>query len=186
MLITTRHGRMVVQRLVSRGHRHIVHFTHANYQDAERIPGLRHNAWEFAKGYEDEMRAHGLEPIIGTHEINNEMHRVGGKSYSMAYEAAENLLRRSPVPTAAACFSMEEAEGLLYFMDRHPETTPAGFEVAAQSVGKSMIAPTAQRIHRLRQPIQDVGKKAAELLVNLIDHNPAQSELLQPYWENPA
>ncbi len=51
-------GRMVVRHLAARGHRHIVHYTHANYQDAERIPGMRFNAWEFAKGYEEEMKAH--------------------------------------------------------------------------------------------------------------------------------
>ncbi len=173
-------ARMAVQRLVSHGHKSIAHFTHSRYNQTERFPGLHFNAWEFHKGYEEEMRANGLEPVTVTHELSGDLVHPG-YAYGQALEAAPRLLSHPSAPTAVICQEVEAAEGLMHFVSRHAEATPHDFETVTfampGAMGKGLLTT-----HRLQLPMREIGAAAAEALLGLINGKPAHDILLAPTW----
>jgi DNA-binding LacI/PurR family transcriptional regulator len=177
-------ARSAVQHLVERGHQRIVHFTHANYRLAEKVPGLYWNSWDFAKGYEAQMRAANLTPVIVTHEPSKDLMHPGF-TYSRAYEAGPRLLQHPSRPTAIICPSEEDTEGLMHYAWRHPEMVPPGFEIVTVSIGEKE-AQSNVPINYMCWSMGEVGAAAARSILALLKKEPADDVLIAPEWSSEA
>ncbi len=177
-------ARLAVRHLVSRGHKRIAQVVHSNYATAERIPGLYWSVQEFTKGYETEIRACQLAPITVTRKMEEDLLHAG-HIYGQAFEMAPRLLQHPSHPSAAICFSDEEAEGLIHYATRNRELVPPGFEVVSMSTSQRKIQ-TSIPMHYVRWTSEEVGTAAANSLLAVLNKEPVHDVLILPQWLPPS
>lgn len=147
-------SRLIIEHLVSLGHRHIAHVTHSMSDTDDRLP---HRAR--ALGYERAMRDNGLADLIDI--VESTWTEQGGEA------AARSLLQRGSLPTAVHAGADVAAVGMLNeFWDNGTsvpgEISIAGYDNSPVSglkpVGLTTIDQSARRL----------GAIAAQLLLERI------------------
>jgi DNA-binding LacI/PurR family transcriptional regulator len=171
-------GRKSVEHLLGLGHRRIAMLTHERYVvGRNRQAAMHFDAWERYCGYEEAMFAAGLEPVVLTHPISGEVdvtqQFVDGGRY--VFEA---LLSHPARPTAVICYTDLEAYGLiraarLMGVAITEQLSVVGFGDFEHS---RIIVPALTSVP---VPAFEVGRRAAEALLNCIDEQPVESALIE-------
>jgi DNA-binding LacI/PurR family transcriptional regulator len=120
------------------------------------------------KGYERALREHGIP-------VREELIRAGSFLHEHASEAAAELLRSSPAPTAIFAANNVLAEGCFLCLNELSLTVPKDVSLVAfdDVAWMSMVRP---QITAVRQPVADMARSAAELLLRrLRDSKPVPS-----------
>jgi len=160
VLLDNEAGAMIaVSHLISAGHTRI---------------GILTGPWEVLtarerlKGYERALREHGIP-------VREELIRAGSFLHEHAIEAATELLRSSPPPTAIFAANNVLAEGCFLALNDLSLKVPKDVSLVAfdDVPWMSMVRP---QVTAVRQPIADMARSAAELLLRrLRDSKPVPS-----------
>lgn len=150
-------ARIGVQHLIDLGHRRIGH-----------ISSPRDNVLFSLRraGYEQAMKAAG-RPIC------EELRFEGSFSLESGAQGAQKLLSLPEPPTAIFCDNDEMAIGLISEAHKMGVACPADLSVCGfdDIAVASRVTPP---LTTLRQPNYDVGRIAAEILLDTIEHNPTE------------
>lgn len=120
------------------------------------------------RGYERALRQHGIP-------VREELVRTGSFLHEYAIEAATELLRSSPAPTAIFAANNILAEGCFLAVNDLSLKIPKDVSLIAfdDVPWMRMVRP---QVTAVRQPVADMARSAAELLLRrLRDGNPAPS-----------
>jgi len=151
-----RAAQLGVQHLIDLGHRRIGH-----------ISSPRNNVLFSLRraGYEQAMQAAGLP-------IQAELTFEGSFSLESGAQGAQKLLSLPEPPTAIFCDNDEMAIGLISEAHKMDVACPADLSVCGfdDIAVASRVTPP---LTTLRQPNYDVGRIAAEILLDTIEHNPS-------------
>lgn len=144
-------GRLATEHLIALGHRTIgyVHGPLAKVSTQDR-----------RRGYELALRAHGLAPDTGLTVVGDGQ-AEGGRL------AMEDLLRRSPRPTAVVCFNDLTALGVLYAIRNAGLSVPQDISV----IGYDDIALAAYAeppLTTIAQQSHEMGGLAMRLVLDLL------------------
>jgi DNA-binding LacI/PurR family transcriptional regulator len=140
-------ARSVLDHLTALGHREIVHIT----------GGVNRSAKDRAKAYREVMRERGLEP----REV------VGAFSHEAGQEAAREILKLSPVPTAVVAANDLVAVGAMGIFESHGFRVPADISVVGYDDSQIARLDLVQ-LTSVSQGIGHFGAAAIRLLVNRI------------------
>lgn len=102
-------SREATEFLIAQGHRHIAHVTHKNYADQS----LHLDAWEYYLGYEQAMRAQGLESFVLAEEMQSSL--VMERAFLEVGKVALKHVSELPnQPTALVCYNDLMAYGVIH------------------------------------------------------------------------
>lgn len=157
-------ARQAADHLVSLGHRHIALLGSARHFD------LAERGDAFAKRLEE----HGVE-------LPADRVRIGDASVPGSYEAALDLLRARPRPTAVFCVNDHMAYGLIHAASRLGLSVPqdvsvVGFddEIREANEVSALFLPALTTI---RQPVAEMSRVAFDAIVRQIDGEPVESRV---------
>jgi LacI family transcriptional regulator len=171
-------GRTSTQRLLDLGHRRIAMLTHERYVlgKGDRA-GMHFDAWDRFLGYEAALREAGLPPLVFTHPITGEVD-VAEQFVSGGVEALEALLAHPAEITAVVCYNDLEAYGLIRAARSKRIPIPERFSVVGfgDLDHSRIIAPALTTVP---VPAFEVGRQAAQALLNCINEQPAQGALIE-------
>ncbi|RME79367.1 MAG: LacI family transcriptional regulator [Chloroflexi bacterium] len=156
-------GQMVVDYLVSLGHRRIAFITGGARQ---RIRSRR------LAGYRQALARHHIP-------YNPDLVVDGDGEISGGIRAANQLLSLSPPPTAVFCFNDMTAIGVINALRRQGFRVPDDFSVVGFD-DLEMTAYYSPALTTVRQPTHEVGERAFDMLSRLIRHQPVEPEMLNP------
>lgn len=164
--------------LIDKGHRRIALFTHADYRQSERVPGLYWTAWEHWRGYVETMRSAGLRELTVTYPVTYDRTREGSHYFS-SYDHVGALLGHADRPTAVVCYRGEAAEAVLHYANANRGSAPGGFGMAVFDGVRPSKAESID-LNVLPLPTEEVGRAAAGLLLDLIAGREAVSVAMGP------
>lgn len=155
--------------------RAVEHLISLGYKEVGIIVGsaITHDAQQRLLGYQDALKAHGLNPNPG-------LLFQGSFMKSSGYEIGKDILHsRKRLPRAIFCSNDDIAIGFLKFCDeegiRCPEDVAiVGFDDNEQSLY------TIPALTTVRQPAVELGRQATNLLVDLVEQRreaPVQLEI---------
>ncbi len=125
-------------------------------------------ARERLEGYERALREHGIP-------IRPELIRAGSFLHEHAIEAATELLRSHPAPTAIFAANNVLAEGCFLALGAHALKVPKDVSLVAFD-DVPWMSMVRQQLSAIRQPVADMARTAAELLLRrLRDNEPGPS-----------
>ena len=171
-------ARMSVEHLLGLGHRGIAMLTHERYVvGRSRQAADAFDAWERYCGYETAMYAAGLEPVVLTHPISGEVD-VAQQFVDGGLDAFDALLNHPAKPTAVICYNDLEAFGLLRAarlkgISISEQLSVVGFGNLDHS---RIIVPALTTV---LVPAFEVGRRAAEALLDCLDEQPVESALIE-------
>lgn len=145
-------ARLAVEHMIGLGYREIVHVGGTD----EVAIGRDRRA-----GYEEALRAHGLP-------LREDLIRTGGFDERFGYEAMEDLLRQGAEPTAIFSVTQPVAIGVR----RALAEAGKGAGVYLVSFGDETMgvyAPVSNAY--LRQPTDEIGRRAVDLLLDQVEGN---------------
>lgn len=157
-------ARMGTDHLLALGHRRIAHL-------AGRLEGF--NGRARLKGYEAALAARGIAP-------DPTLVEAAGYTAEGGAEATRRLLARSgPRPTAILAATLVSATGALATLHAAGIAVPAAMSVVAihDNPLAAMVYPALTTV---RTPIEEMGRKAAEMLIALLDGRAPPSQTLLP------
>lgn len=136
--------------------------------------GHRRIAGVFAEGYTlDVLRRNGYLRALEDQGVPVREEYLYSTTYGMEQgeEAMEHLFRCKEPPTAVFCISDELAiGGLNYLLDRGyrlpDDVSIFGFDDI------NLASAVRPKLSTIRQPIEEIGRQAAEMLVTMIDAKP--------------
>ena len=149
----------MVETMIQRGHQHIVYFT-------ARMDKRTHLKMQ---GYEIAMKKHNLVP----HSLITEQ----PSSFSLGAELLHQALKQYPQIDGIICTNDDLAVGALFECQRLGIKVPEQIGIAGfhgHDVGQSMTPQLATVI----TPRLEIGKRAAEELLNRINGIPQQSSII--------
>lgn len=165
-LVTVDHragAKLAVEYLVELGHRRIVHVTGPSGVSSSK---------ERHAGYEDALRAVGVEP-------DPELVVPGDFLEDGGYAAGRSLLQRGIEFTAAFAANDLSAIGLLTSLTEAGLRVPADVSVVGFD-GVHLTAYTAPPLTTVAQPVYDLGRRAAELLLDRLASGQAAGDVPNP------
>ncbi|MEV3921344.1 LacI family DNA-binding transcriptional regulator [Actinomadura coerulea] len=156
-------GRLVADHLLALGHRRVGVIAGEPFAST----GADRTA-----GFADRYRDAGL-PVPDSHVVHSGFDAAGGRA------AAERLLRNAPRPTALFAVNDFAAIGALGAL-RDQGLRP-GQDVAVAGYNDTPLAAELPiPLTSVRSPMQDMGARALDLLVDLLAGRPTPSERLPP------
>jgi DNA-binding LacI/PurR family transcriptional regulator len=167
-----------VKHLISKGHKRIALYTHADFRQGEKTRGLFWTAWEHYRGYTRALKEAGLEEIPVTYKLRKDGPREGA-TYFAAYQHAATLFEHPSKPTAVVCYRGSAAEALLQYANAHPKGVPEGFGLVVFDRVRPVVTQNID-LHVLPVPTEQVGQAAAKLLMDLIGGREAESVAMGP------
>ena len=171
-------GRASVRHLLDLGHRRIAMLTHERYVLGRGKRVASHfDAWERYLGYEASMQAAGLEPLVVTHPISGEVD-VEEQFVEGGIAALSLLLSHPARPTAVVCYNDLQAYGLVraarlagFYLPERLSTVGFGDMDHAR-----IMTPTLTTVP---VPAFEVGRQAAQALLERIDDRTVESKLIE-------
>jgi LacI family transcriptional regulator len=171
-------GRLATEHLIGLGHRRIAMLTHDRYHLGRSLEsGLHFDAWDRFVGYEAAMKAAGLEPIVTTHPITGEID-VANQFVDGGVTAYDALMAHPAEPTAVVCYNDLEAFGLIRAARLKGDLIPERLSlVGFGDLDHSRIILPA--LTTVPVPAFEVGRRAAEALLDRIEGKTAESALIE-------
>jgi DNA-binding LacI/PurR family transcriptional regulator len=171
-------GRKSVEHLLGLGHRRIAMLTHERYVVGRSGRAAMHfDAWERYCGYEEAMYDAGLEPVVVTHPITGEVD-VAQQFVDGGLEAFDSLLSHPAKPTAVICYNDLEVYGLIRAARLKGVKINDHFSVVGfGDLDHSRIIVPA--LTTVPVPAFEVGRRAAEALLDSLDEQPVESALIE-------
>jgi DNA-binding LacI/PurR family transcriptional regulator len=170
-------GRVSVEHLLALGHRRIALLTHDRYRAASATGFGRHaDAWHRYEGYRHALAGVGLEPCVFTHPIHGEID-VEGDFLAGGSSALDQILEHPARPTAIICYNDLEAFGLIRAARERNVNVPRDLSVMGYGDldFARLIDPP---LTTLSEPAYEIGQRAAECLLALIDKKSFEDVLL--------
>ncbi|WP_040976444.1 gluconate operon transcriptional repressor GntR [Necropsobacter massiliensis] len=149
----------MVETMIKRGHNNVVYFT-ARMDKRTKLK---------MQGYEQAMRKHGLEP----HSLITEQ----PSSFTLGAQLLRQTLQHYPATDGIFCTNDDLAIGALFECQRLGIKIPQQIAIAGfhgHDVGQSMTPQLATVI----TPRLDIGKTAAQELLNRLNGIPQQSSMI--------
>jgi len=145
-------GYMATEHLISRGHKRILYCS----GPADMICSI-----DRLNGFRKALEDHGIP-------FSEDMVHTGGTSIHDGYESMKECLKQKPDFTAVFAFNDLVAYGCLHALKEHGYNAPRDYAIMGfdDSDLNVVLSPQLTSIH---QPTHEMGKKAAELILNLID-----------------
>jgi LacI family transcriptional regulator len=172
-------GGMAVDKLLQSGCGDIVHFTHEEYLESETsIAHLYWNAYEFWRGCESAARSGGKDIRVVTHPLTADLRRLGA-----LYQGAKNNVSAvfaDGVPDGVVCFSDEEAEALVNYVEVNGITLPDSFKVVSLGGYSFLSARSESMIDVLAEPAERIGREAAAMAMAMIAGEKVSSLSIAP------
>ena len=167
-------GRSAARQLMQFGHRRIALLVHEGYDGAWRTGNNSHvDAGQRYRGYEQALRAAGLEPIVITHA---EPRGIDAREEFVAggLAALPLLLEHPAQPTAVVCYNDWQAVGLIRAARRANVAVPGRLSIVGfgDTELSQIIEPA---LTTLRLPAFDIGCEAARMILELLDHRSLES-----------
>jgi LacI family transcriptional regulator len=171
-------GRNATEHLIALGHRRVAMLTHERYLLGRGVEtGVHFDAWERYSGYETAMKAAGLEPLVFTHPIAGEID-VANQFIDGGAAAFDALLAHPARPTGVVCYNDLQAVGLT----RAARLTGAMITDQLSVVGFGDLDHSGIAVPALTTvavPAFEVGRRAAQALLDHIDGKPVESALIE-------
>lgn len=168
-------GHLATRHLLELGHRRIVHVTHHKWQDRDQ-PGNHRDARERAEGYAAAMAAAGLEPRILAYQPP----AMGGLHFTTALDGVVDAILAGPQPaTAAVCYCDHTALGLIQHLQSRGIVVPDQMSVIGYD-GIEAGAILRPGLTTLRQPLVELGRAAAEMVLAQIAGTKVTDREFQP------
>ncbi|HEY3325429.1 MAG TPA: LacI family DNA-binding transcriptional regulator [Planctomycetota bacterium] len=169
-------GELGTRYLIEMGHKRIAHFTHDHYLDPDRT-GLNRDALERYQGYEQAMRAAGLEPYAVTYPAAT----YRGTGYSRGARQYAELISAHPARfTAVTTFSDYTAIGLLKGMQDRGVRVPDDISIIGYD-DIEVCAAMEPPLTTMRQPSRKIGSTAVQMVLDMISGRPVTSTVLSPH-----
>jgi LacI family transcriptional regulator len=135
------------------------------------------DAYDRFRGYKAAMEAAGLEPLVLTHPITGEID-VAEQFVNGGVEAIDKVLAHPGRPTAIVCYNDLEAYGLIRGARLQGISIPEQISVVgfgdldhSRIVAPALTSVTVQAF--------EVGRRAAQALMDRIEDRPVQSALIE-------
>jgi DNA-binding LacI/PurR family transcriptional regulator len=155
------------QQLIAEGHKKIAVYAHDRYIKHKEHPGLHFLAWQYMQGYHQAIQESGLKDIVIEHPIIGNL-EVPNASFLGAYQDAFKVLDHPEKPTAVMCLSHDELDAIVMAMVASGRSLPKNFHLISQ--GNPSYSKAGQcKISMLVPPIQEIGKKAATSIFEIIN-----------------
>ena len=157
-------ARLGTEHLLDLGHRRIAHL-------AGRLEGF--NGRARLKGYEAALAAHGIAPDPALVEA------AGYTAEGGAAATRRLLAKEGSLPTAILAATLVSATGALAALHEAGIAVPAAMSVVAihDNPLAAMVYPTLTTV---ATPIEEMGRRAAELLIALLDGGASPAQALLP------
>ena len=153
------------------------------YQAARHLLNLRHRRISYLGDglglHSDRDRLAGLEKAMAESDVplDKEMVVYGDGKLEGSLVAARELLGRDEPPTAVVCYNDMSALGLLQAAEERGITVPGALSVTG--FDDIMFAALARpALTTVRQPRREMGRKAAELLLEILNSPPAEKTVV--------
>lgn len=171
-----RSGGMLTERLIALGHRRIVHFTNAEFdQPGDARPFA--SAWAVAQGYRSAMEKAGLKPQFITEPwaefVSNHADRVGGVMNRVLDQV---LAPASPATAVVARYATEAIELSMAARIRGMDIPRSLSIVGASNTDAASLPWPAITV--TGEPYEKIGMAAVELLLNATQKNTGTADLL--------
>ncbi|MCD6155899.1 MAG: LacI family DNA-binding transcriptional regulator [Candidatus Atribacteria bacterium] len=150
-----------VAYLIEKGHRRIAHV---------RGPEGHRHAEERYRAYVDTLLEYGIE-LRREYIVAGNFRRLSGR------QAMEELLETRPLPTAVFCASDKMAIGVLQVAKEKGIKVPDDLAIVGFD-GIEAVKYTDPPIPTVEQPLEELGKEAAEILVGKIKGDEAKKIIL--------
>lgn len=160
-------GRAATQHLLQMGHRRIALLTHEQYRAGEGRTPLHWDAWEYSVGYEEAMRAAGMEPIIRTHPLPTGV-KVD-RNWTLAAEAIAPQLFADPLGiTAVVCELDQQAYGIIRAARNAGISVPQQLSIVGHR-DLELSELVQPMVTTFRPPAQQIGRAAAQAVFDLMN-----------------
>jgi DNA-binding LacI/PurR family transcriptional regulator len=168
-------GRLACRHLIELGHRRIVHLAHAGIYDT-RIAGYYEDAVERANGYRDEMISHGLEPVIITHPVTNDL----SDCVRFAEQVTPEIVNHPSRPTAVMVYNCYQAFGVMRALKQMKKLVPGDMSIVGFSVLEmDSTILTDPPLTTIVEPTIRIGQEAGRMVFDLMEGKPVKDVALE-------
>lgn len=167
-------GRDATEYLIAQGHRNIGLLTHKHYDDQL----LHHDAWQHFLGYEDAMRAHGLDSMVLAQELSESLEM--DPAFLEAGKGALDLVLEHPNrPSALVCYNDLLAYGVIHACRKKKMVVPEEISIIGQGdlALSGIINPALTSVS---PHYYEIGLTAGRTLLAKLDGEDVASQTVKP------